>query len=114
MSDYHQCDIWLSESAHHAQDGQRHKRPIVIISSDKYNESNDEIICLHLTTRLDHENAISLIKSDFEKSHLVDDSAVRFDSITRYSKNVLSKKLGEIKREKLRQIVAKTVELIKT
>lgn len=113
MSEHHRGDIWLSETARHSQDGAKHKRPVLIVSKDSYNDLNDEVICLHLTTRLDHDYAIPLVKTDFEKSLLVDDSAVRYDSITRYSKDVLSKKLGILKTAKLTQVIGKTIELVK-
>ncbi len=113
MGDYQQCDIWLAESARHTVDGQKHKRPIIIISNNEYNDKHTEYICLHLTTRLDAEYTIPLSNSDFEKSRLTEDSAIRYDSINRYSKEFFSKKLGIIKKEKLAEAIIRINQILK-
>jgi len=106
MSDYKRGDIWLANAAKHTIGGQEHKRPVLIISNDKYNDAGEEVICLHLTTDTKHEYGISLdYKKDMEMSKLADPSAVRFDAIGRYKTGIFEKKLGKVKEEKIAKII---------
>ena len=114
MSDYRRGDIWLARAAKHTVDDAEHKRPVLIISNDKYNDSSEEPICLHLTTDIKHERALQLdYRKDMEMNKLVDPSAVRFDAIGRYRTSIFEKKLGKLKEEKLRAIISQLNTLLR-
>ncbi|MFH1306103.1 MAG: type II toxin-antitoxin system PemK/MazF family toxin [Candidatus Micrarchaeota archaeon] len=107
-------DVWLARWAKDTAESEIKARPAVIISNLDFNSKNEEVICLHLTTNLNHEYALSLdSKKDFAKCFLAEQSAIRYDIIARYSKKSLVKKLGILKNETLNQAVAKTIGLIK-
>ena len=114
MSDYKRGDIWLANAAKHTVGGQEHKRPVLIISNNKYNDSSNEVICLHITTDTKHEYGIPLdYKKDFEMNKLVDPSAVRFDAVGRYSISIFEKKLGKVKEEKILKIIESLNSLLR-
>ncbi len=114
MDDFHRSDIWLAVHAKDRLDREDVKaRPVLIISNNGYNSFNNEVICVHLTTDLDHKYSFVLDKvNDFEKNHMIDDSAIRFDVISRYSKNSLVKKLAILKKKKTQDVIEKTIKLI--
>jgi mRNA-degrading endonuclease toxin of MazEF toxin-antitoxin module len=113
VSEHKQRDIWLTASARHAAGGERHVRPVLIISNDRYNDENDEIICLHLTTDVRHGHAVPLdLQKDMKMNRLVDESAVRYDAVSRYPKAIMLKKLGKIRAEKLATILSKLSGLL--
>ncbi|GEM_PF-1737300 len=114
MSDFKRGDIWLASEARHTASNIAHKRPVLIISNNKYNDSSNEPICLHLTTDTKHECGVELdYEKDMEMNRLVDPSSVRFDAISRYRTSIFEKKLGRVKEEKLRKIIKKLNWLIK-
>jgi len=114
MSDFKRGDIWLAREARHTAGDVEHRRPVLIISNDRYNDSSEEPICLHLTTDIKHEHGIGLdYKKDMEMNRLVDPSAVRFDAIGRYRTSIFEKKLGKVKEEKLREIIRQLNSLLR-
>jgi len=113
MTDFKRCGIWLAKSAQWSSVGEEHKRPVLIISNDKYNENSEEVICLHLTTDIHHEYCVELdYARDMEMNKLVDRSAVRYDAIARYPVRIFEKKLGTMKESKVSEIIKKLNSLL--
>ncbi len=114
MSDFPPGSVWLCKTARTTADGSIKVRPAVVISNDSYNDKNEEVICLHLSTDSHHQFAIPLdYKKDMEKCELAEPSAIRYDIVARYSKHALVKKFGTIRKEKLAHAIGKFIELIK-
>jgi mRNA interferase MazF len=113
MTDFTRGSIWLAKSARWSADGTEHKRPVLIVSNNKYNSNSEEVICMHITTDVRHECSLMLDYShDMEANRLVDASAVRYDAIARYPVRIFEKKLGAVKEEKLAELVKKLVALL--
>lgn len=74
------------------------RRPAVIISSDKYNESNEDIVVVALTSNIEPRNfTIILTTDDLEEGALKVRSMIRVDKIYTLNKSIVLKTFGRIK-----------------
>lgn len=87
-------------------------RPIIIVSNNTYNKKSQDFIAVHITTNINHEFAIGISNEDFSNGSLIDESVVRFDTITRYEGNLLMKRIGKVKPEYYSKVYEKINELV--
>lgn len=87
-------------------------RPVILISNNGYNKNSPDFIAVHITTNIDHKYAMSITNDDFVNGRLMDESAVRFDTVTRYEGKLLMKRIGKIKPEFYSKIYEKVIGLI--
>ncbi len=107
-----QLDVWLMR-APYSDYSQEKIRPIVIVSNNEYNNEFFDFLGVHITTRKGHSQSIELSNRDFASGTLYEESAVRFDTVTRYEEKLLVKKIGRIKPEFYKRVYEKIAELIK-
>jgi mRNA-degrading endonuclease toxin of MazEF toxin-antitoxin module len=108
-----QRDVWLIQ-APFSDYSTAKVRPVIIISNNPYNRKTVDFLAVHITTRKEHPYAIDLSRADFVSGGLEDESAVRFDTVTRYEEKLLLKKIGKIKPEFYRKVQEKILELIRS
>ena len=89
------------------------KRPVIIISSNHYNENQPDVVVCCITTNSTHECYFNIHESDLEYGKLDPESGPRTDMIVRLNKNNLKFKIGKIKEECHKKLLDKIVELIK-
>lgn len=91
------------------------KRPAVIISTTAYNEKNDDIVVVALTSNVeDQDFSIILTTEDLEQGSLKVTSMVRADKIYTLSKSIVLKTFGQVKPDilsKIRDAVLKLINL---
>lgn len=91
------------------------KRPAVIISTTAYNEKNDDIVVVALTSNVeDRDFSIILTTEDLEQGSLKVTSMVRADKIYTLSKSIVLKTFGQVKPDilsKIRDAVLKLINL---
>lgn len=107
-----QLEVWLMRAPYSDYSNDK-PRPVIIVSSNRYNDELLDFIGIHITTRLEHPYAIPISNNDFSVGMLNDKSVVRFDTITRYEERLLIKKIGKIKQGFYQKIYEKIIELIK-
>ncbi len=75
--------------------------PVIIISSDRYNKNNPEIVVVALTSNLIFENEYSIDIDDhnLEEGQLPQKSRIRCDKIYTLSKTIVVKKFNKVNKE---------------
>ena len=89
------------------------KRPAIIISSDKYNETNEDIVVVALTSNIESRNfTITLTADDLEDGVLKVTSMIRVDKIYTLNKSIVIKTFGRVKPDILAKIKDSILKLI--
>ena len=89
------------------------QRPVLIISSNSYNEMSEDIIVLAITSKLkDLSYSIMIESKDLTKGELKVTSEIRADKVYTLSKNIVRKKFGKVNTEVLEGVRGKINELI--
>jgi mRNA interferase MazF len=74
------------------------KRPAIIISCDKYNEANEDIVVVALTSNIETRDfTITLTSNDLENGNLKVTSMIRVDKIYTLNKSIVIKTFGRVK-----------------
>ena len=89
------------------------KRPAVIISSDTYNESNEDIVVVALTSNVEpREFSVMLTGNDLVDGILKVTSMIRVDKIYTLNKSIVIKTFGRVKPDILTKIKGAILKLI--
>jgi mRNA interferase MazF len=89
------------------------RRPAIIISSDKYNENNEDIVVIALTSNIEPRDfTIILATDDLEEGSLKVRSMIRVDKIYTLNKSIVLKTFGRIKPAVLAKIKETLLKLI--
>ncbi|WP_153720736.1 type II toxin-antitoxin system PemK/MazF family toxin [Sporosarcina cascadiensis] len=90
------------------------QRPVLIISSDSYNELAEDIVVLAITSKIkDLAYSVVIESKDLTEGKLKVTSEIRTDKIYTLSKSIVRKKFGQVNTEVLEGIRVKIKELIK-
>lgn len=110
---YRQRDILLTRFPFSDLVGSK-VRPVLVLSNDAYNKRfSDVLICAITSRSASHEYAIDLAETDLDQGILKVQSKVRADTITSIEQEIVLKKIGQVKKDKYRQVVNLVQELIK-
>ena len=88
---------------------QAKRRPALIISNL---QGNDLILCQITSQKKQDTYAISLNDSDFQTGQLNRNSYIRPNRIFTAEQNIVLYKIGQIKQEKLNEVISKIIEII--
>ena len=91
---------------------EKKRRPVIILSGNKYNEKEPDVITCSVTTSSTHPYFLQISKKDLVKGILFSESGARVDTITRINKNKLGPRMDKITDEFHGKLVEKIVELI--
>lgn len=81
------------------------KRPVVIVSNDKYNDSFEDVVVVAVTSNLDAiKFSIPIDNSCLDEGQLKVQSLIRPDKIYTLSKNIIIKKFGKVSKKIFEQI----------
>ncbi len=90
------------------------KRPAIIISSDKYNETNEDIVVVALTSNIEPRDfTVTLTSNDLENGTLKVTSMIRVDKIYTLNKSIVLKTFGRVKPDiliKIKDLILKLIE----
>ena len=79
-------------------------RPVLVLSNDRFNETNRDVVVCGITSNVTKQEYTLLITSkDLEEGTLHAASAVKVESLLKLSQGLLIKKIGKLKKEKLRE-----------
>ena len=100
-----QGEIWLAPFPFSDQSN-RKVRPIIIISNNEYNNSSNDIIAIGVTSNLIHDDyTLNLSQKDLEDGNLITECIIKVDNILYISKELLIKRIGILKKSKLKQSI---------
>jgi mRNA interferase MazF len=92
----------------------RKQRPVLVISSNSYNEVTDDIVVVAITSQLRNLDYSVVIESkDLKEGKLKVSSAIRVDKVYTLSKDIVRKKFGQVNTEVMKNVRNKINELIK-
>lgn len=84
------------------------KRPAIIISPNWFNEKQEDIVLLAITSNIsslpDERIDILISKSDISEGEIIKESIIKISKMFTCSKALLLKKVAAIKKEKLEEI----------
>jgi len=88
-------------------------RPAIIISKNIYNETNQDIIVMPLTTNLRKlEYNIQIDNEDLEKGFLIKQSEIRVDKIYSINQNLIIMKIGIVNQEIIEKLIKNLITLL--
>lgn len=90
------------------------QRPVLVISSDSYNQWAEDIVVLAITSKLkDLDYSVIIESKDLTEGELKVASEIRADKVYTLSKKIVRKKFGRVNTEILEGVRVKINELIK-
>ena len=86
-------------------------RPVVVISNNKFNLSDDIIVCGITSNIL--KDFYSVEVGGLEEGSLSDNCCVKVENILRVSKTLLIRKIGKLKKENFSEVLSKLGDIFK-
>jgi len=105
-------EIYLADFPFSDSDASK-PRPIVILSNNRYNSDEPDVIVCGITTNSGHPCFLHISESDLEYGKLYEGSGPRVDLLVRISKDNLYFKTGKIKEDFRTKLIAKILDLIR-
>jgi len=87
------------------------KRPVLIISNDKYNTADQDIIVAAVTSNL-IQKGVSLTNDDLTQGTLPKPSIIRSDKVYTLNQRIVVKKIGRVAEGILDEVCANVVKFI--
>jgi len=83
----------------------RKVRPIIVISNNNFNENSEDILIVGVTSNVNKgEYNLKLENKDLEDGKLITNCTIKVENILKLDKNLIIKRIGKIKSEKLIEI----------
>lgn len=89
------------------------RRPALVISHDNFNKNSDDLVTCAITSNIDNDQRIVLIKEDDWKDGHYSESGVKFSNILTVGKKLVAKRIGRLSGEKFREVIEKIHTIIK-
>ena len=108
-----QRDILLVPFPFSDQKG-RKVRPVIVISNDKFNLNSEDVLVVGVTSNISNDKyTLNLMNNDLEMGELYLECFIKCENILKIDKEIVIKKIGKIKKEKLKLITDKILRIIK-
>lgn len=89
-------------------------RPVVVISNDEFNKNSEDILVVGITSNISKDKySVILTDEDLEEGKLMEKCCAKSENILKLDKEIIIKKIGKIKKEKMDLISNKILEIIK-
>jgi len=89
------------------------KRPVLILSSDHYNDSTDDLIVAAITSNIDEKPYnITITNSDLTSGNLLHTSCIKTDKLYTLAQSIVIKKFGTLKQDFLVTVIEKIYDII--
>jgi len=87
-------------------------RPAIVLSNNKYNQENQDVIAVPLTSNLtNNEYSLSIEQKNLEKGKLIIKSNVKTDKIFSVEKRIVKMSIGKVK-EKIKAKILNNISKI--
>ena len=88
-------------------------RPVIVISNNEFNEYSEDVIVVGVTSNITKDKyTINLANNDLYDGKLFAPCCVKVENILKLDKELIIKKIGSIKKEKLSEIIDKIIKII--
>mgnify|MGYP001576037041 FL=1 len=89
-------------------------RPVIVISSNEFNVNSEDILVIGVTSNiLKDKYTLGFTNKDLEEGKLFTNCSIKCENILKVDKEIIIKKIGKIKKEKLDLIINKIFEIIR-
>lgn len=93
----------------------RKVRPVIVISNNNFNKDSEDILVVGVTSLASKDkHTINLTSNDLEEGKLFTKCYIKIENILKIDKELIIKKIGKIRREKLiviRESIIKMIEI---
>lgn len=91
----------------------RKVRPVIVISNNKFNTISEDVLVVGVTSNvLKEEYSLNLINDDLQEGELHLECSIKCENILKLDKEIIIKKIGKIRKEKLKLIIDKILKII--
>lgn len=91
----------------------RKVRPVIVISNKEFNEYSEDLLVAGVTSNISKDKyTLSLTTNDLEEGKLFTPCCIKVENVLRIEKELIIKKIGKIKREKLESIKTIILKII--
>lgn len=87
-------------------------RPAIIVSNNKYNKNQLDIVVMPITTKRKENYSVPLTQKDLLQGEIAHESEIRADKIITISKSIIITQIGITNEEILEQITNKLLSLL--
>ncbi len=92
----------------------RKVRPVVVISNSGFNQYSEDLLVVGITSNITRDKySLSLANGDLEEGKLFTQCCIKVDNILKIDKELIIKKIGKIKKEKLVKIIDGVIKIIR-
>jgi mRNA interferase MazF len=89
------------------------RRPVLVLSNNKYNNITDDIVVAAITSNIDNKyTEIKITNKDMKDGVLKKDSVIRVDKLYTLSQKIVVKRFGSVKSNVLNSVILKVQEII--
>jgi mRNA interferase MazF len=91
----------------------RKVRPVIAISNNNFNEHSEDLIVVGVTSNISKDKyTLKLENKELEQGKLFAQCCIKVENILKLDKSLIIKKIGKIKKEKIKQILNILNEII--
>ena len=108
-----QRDMFLVPFPFSDQKGKK-VRPVIVISNDEFNRESEDVLIVSVTSNISKDKYTSpLSNNDLEEGQLDSQCCIKVENILKIDKELVIKKIGRIRKEKLEKIIEILVKIVK-
>src|SRR3989344_5819906 len=84
----------------------RKVRPVIVVSNQDFNDNSEDVIVVGVTSNFSKgKYTFSLSNEDLEEGKLFTECYVKAENILKMDKELIIKKIGKIKKDKLKMLI---------
>ena len=92
----------------------RKVRPVIVISNEEFNEYSDDLLVIGVTSNISKDKyTLPLSNNDLDEGKLFTQCCIKVENVLKIDKELIIKKIGKIKKEKLDKIMDILIKIIR-
>ena len=92
----------------------RKVRPVIVICNEEFNEYSEELLVICVTSNTSKDKyTLSLSNNDLDEGKLFTQCCIKVENVLKINKELIIKKIGKIKKEKLDKVVDILIKIVK-
>lgn len=85
---------------------ERKVRPVIVLSNNEFNEYSEDIIVVGVTSNISKDKyTLKLDNKNLEEGELITNCIIKVENILKLDKRLIIKKIGKVKKEKLKMMI---------
>ena len=93
----------------------RKTRPVIVLSNNQFNLNSEDVIVVGVTSNLSKDkHTATLENTDLENGRLFSKCLIKVENILRLDRNLVMKKIGKIRKAKIKEIISILNDILKS